>query len=307
LSRKPNAAKSYLDSLAPGGRAAQLSALRIASRAMTGNPKSNPLRISWGKVNYRKVERIRQHLLARRYAPATANRILTAVRRTLRQAWRLELMSQEAFARAADVGRIRGDSPERGRCLDAAEVEALYRSCAGGGLAGLRDGAAIALMHAAGMRREEVARISCDAINLETGAVRVVGKGHKSRTTYLGRDGLAWVVAWLEARDPDPGPLLREIRSGRIVWYRRADPLTSGAVGELLKRRAAAAGVEKLTAHDLRKTFATELLRMGDVLLVQKLLGHTSADTTGKYDRRAEMEKRLLQGRLRVPRPGGRA
>jgi site-specific recombinase XerD len=302
VSRKPNAAREYISGLATeDGRRSQHSALRVLARLLTGNPSSDPYRISWQRLTFVKANRIRAALLQREYAPSTANRLLTALRRTLRTAWRLGLMSQEDFARAADLEPIRGKADLAGRALDGEEVEALYRSCLEDGSAlGARDGAAIALMHAAGLRRGEAAELEVEGVDRATGELAVTGKGRKFRRTYLG-EGLGWVMAWIDARGDAPGPLLQQVRNGLVID--RPTPLSAQALCDIVSRRAKAAGIERVTPHDLRRTFATELLDVGDVLMVQKLLGHASADTTGRYDRRELAKMRALQGRLRVPRP----
>ncbi len=302
MKRKPNAAREYVATLGTvDGRRSQHSALRVLARLVTGNEHSDPYRISWQRLTFLTTSRVRAALIERGYAAPTANRLLTALRRTLRMAWRLGLMSQDAYARAADIDGVRGSPALAGRALSTGEVEALYRSCAADSVRGLRDGAAIALLHAAGLRRREAADLPVSAVDRATGAVVVQGKGRKVRQSYLG-DGLEWVEAWLAARGDADGPVLQQVRAGRVI--QRPVPLSAQAVFDLVQRRAKAAGVVGITPHDLRRTFATELLELGDVLLVQALLGHESADTTGRYDRRGEARKRSLQGRLRVPRPG---
>ena len=45
-----------------------------------------------------------------------------------------------------------------------------------------------------------------------------------------------------------------------------------------------AAGIERCTIHDLRRTLCTDLACLGvNQLVVQKLAGHASATTTTKY------------------------
>jgi site-specific recombinase XerD len=254
-------------------------------------------RVAWHRLTYDQTSRVRE-LVGQRYAPATSNRILSALRAVLKETWRLGLMSAEGYQRAADLANVRGSSLPRGRYLEPAEVERLYGACrADQTAAGARDGAAIALLHAAGLRRGEAAGLDVAAVDLRTGAVTVIGKGQKQRVCYLG-PALAWLQAWLAVRGTEPGALLVDV-AGNEPGRRR---LSTTALYGLVTRRAAEAGLPATTPHDLRRTFATELLDAGaDIALVQQLLGHASVQTTTIYDRRGEPAKLAAQRRLFVP------
>jgi integrase/recombinase XerC len=76
-------------------------------------------------------------------------------------------------------------------------------------------------------------------------------------------------------------------------------------VYHIMQTRAAAAGVAHFTPHDLRRTFAGDLLDAGaDIVTVQKLMGHADANTTARYDRRGEQAKRSAMRLLHLPYKG---
>ena len=114
------------------------------------------------------------------------------------------------------------------------------------------------------------------------------------------------------------GPLFCPITRAGTLRVGRS--LTGAAVRQLLRRRAFAAGVPAMSPHDLRRTYACDLLDAGaDLPAVQQLLGHASPATTSRYERRGDRARRAAAERLRrelpiisvdaVParrRPGGR-
>jgi integrase len=137
----------------------------------------------------------------------------------------------------------------------------------------------------------------------ETGALTVRhGKGDKARIVYLTGGAQGAMGAWLPVRRPDPGALFVPINKGGRVTVRR---MTDQAILAILRRRATKAGVHHFSPHDLRRTFISDLLDAGaDIATVQKLAGHASVATTGRYDRRGEHAKMRAATLLHVPYQG---
>ena len=70
----------------------------------------------------------------------------------------------------------------------------------------------------------------------------------------------------------------------------------------ILEKRFKAAKVKPFTPHDLRRTFAGEMLDAGvDLVTVQKLMGHASPVTTSRYDRRDEQTKMDAATKIHFP------
>jgi hypothetical protein len=100
-------------------------ALNVIARILT-NGQCDALSLDWSKLRYQHTAAIRA-VLMEQYAPATANRMLCALRRTLKEARRLRLISADDYDAAVDLKSVRGDSPLRGRVLKQSEIAALLK------------------------------------------------------------------------------------------------------------------------------------------------------------------------------------
>lgn len=157
----------------------------------------------------------------------------------------------------------------------------------------------MALAYLSGTRRAELVSIHVADIELDPPSIRVVGKGGKQRLVPLSPTAAPFLAAWLEVRGTSAGPLFCPISRGGTLGVGRA--LTGEAVRQLLKRRALAAGLTAISPHDLRRTYAGDLLDAGaDLPAVQQLLGHASPATTSRYDRRGDRARRAAAERLHL-------
>ena len=294
-----NPAAVYLASLAPTGRASMTSSLgKVAGMLGFGDWQSTP----WHLLEYEHAQAIRTKLIED-YAPATCNRVLTAIKRTMREAFALGLIDADALERIRLVRPVTGETLPAGRALGPGELAAIMRECVNDPTpAGARDAAVIALAYGAGLRRAELASLELDELaqdDSELITVKLTGKRRKERLVYLDNGAADAMRAWLDVRGDDPGPLFwRGKRGGRLT---RGQGLTAQAVRDIIVRRSQAAGVV-CTPHDLRRSFITDLLDAGtDIGTVADLAGHKNLNTTRRYDRRGERAKRRAVRALHVP------
>lgn len=279
----------YLASLSEGSVPTMQGSLDAIASILT-NGECDAMTLDWSRLRYQHTAAVRT-ALKKRYAPATTNRILCALRRVLKEAYRLDLMSGDDYAKAADVPNVKGESQVRGRALSQEEIEALMDACSSSKPIDIRDAALIAILRGGGLRREEAVNLKLKHFNRTSGAIDIYdGKGSKDRTTYLPQEAITFVENWLDIRGFKPGPLLCPVRQGGRIEMRHMCP---DAVLKIMKRRAPQASVESFSPHDFRRTFCSDLLDAGeDIVTVQKLVGHASPATTAKYDRRGEERKR---------------
>lgn len=292
-------ASAYLASLSPGSRRTQGRALEVLAELVTGGGM-DARALPWHALTPAHTGALRERL-AERYAPATANRHLAALRGVLRAAWRLGLMDAEAYQRARDVADVKGSRLPAGRSLSSGEVRALFAAC-DRSAGGARDAALLGLLYGCGLRRAEAAGLELGDFNRETGELVVRGKGNRERVAHLVNGSRAALEAWLAIRGDAPGALLCPVgKAGRVT----VRALTPQAVLLALRSRAKAAGVASFSPHDCRRSFVGDLLDAGaDIATVQRLAGHASPTTTSRYDRRPEAVKRRAVELLHVPFAG---
>ncbi len=172
--------------------------------------------------------------------------------------------------------------------LSEEEVAALLDVPDTNSLEGRRDRALLEFMYASGVRVSEACNLDLDALYLEDGLVRVVGKGDKERLVPLATSAVERMELYLERTR---GDLLKCASRGyaearhRVFVSRRGKGLTRQGVWKLIRKYAEAANLHvDVHPHMLRHCFATHLLINGaDLRVVQALLGHSDIGTTEIY------------------------
>jgi len=262
--------------------------------------RCDALTLDWGQLRYCHTAAVRA-VLVEQFAPSTVNQMLCALRRVLREAKKLKLISPTDYTDAVDIESVRVSQELRGRALKSSEMAAIMQVIkADVTPGGVRDAALLAILLGSGLRRHEVVSLDLSDFDPSSGAIKVRGgKGGKDRTVYLPSSGMRAVSAWLRVRGVKAGPLLYPVSKGHRVMKRR---LTDQAVLYILQKRAQQAGVDSFSPHDCRRTFISNLLDAGaDLVTVSQLAGHASASTTSKYDRRGEEAKRRAVELLHIP------
>jgi site-specific recombinase XerD len=274
-------------------------ALAAMVETMTGTA-GDPLDFPWHTLRFQHTQALRAKL-AERYRPATVNHMLSALRGVLSQAENLGLISADDFRRTTKLKGVRGETLQKGRSLDGAEIKLLLKTCQRDStLKGIRDVALVAILYGAGLRRSEVVKLDLKDFDRKENSLKIrSGKGGKDRLTYLGQGPATVVVEWVKARGGEAGPLFLPVnKAGKLIKRRLSDQ----AVLWILEQRGKEAGLEHFSPHDMRRTFISDLLDGGaDIATVQKLAGHASVTTTARYDRRGEVTKQKAAELLNSP------
>jgi integrase/recombinase XerC/integrase/recombinase XerD len=169
----------------------------------------------------------------------------------------------------------------------------------------LRDRALFELAYGCGLRAEELVTLTPGDVDHDSEQLRVEGKGRKTRFVPVGEPAMAALVDYLErgrpalagsdrapasgavtGADGPPPEGARGRSAGALFLSRSGRALGTGDVRRRLRAWARRAGVDGVSPHALRHSFATHLLDGGaDLRAIQELLGHASVSSTQIYTR----------------------
>ncbi|RZU35504.1 tyrosine-type recombinase/integrase [Edaphobacter modestus] len=217
-------------------------------------------------------------------SPSTINVRLSAIRKLVGEARGNGMIGLEEAASLTDVPNVRQKGTRQGNWLTREQAKDLLSVPDRSKLKGKRDYVIIALLVGCALRRQELASLKIEDIQLREGRwviIDLCGKGGRIRTVAVPIWVKRGIEAWLEAAKIDKGRLLRPLsKSGKIV----GDELGDWAIWSVVEQSSKQIGIEHFGAHDLRRTCA-KLCRKsgGDLEQIKFLLGHSSIQTTERY------------------------
>ncbi len=130
-----------------------------------------------------------------------------------------------------------------------------------------------------GLRASEVVGITLGQINMESGYIKVMGKGSKERVVPIGEYVKATLWDYINRGRPMP-----KVGCDRLFVTRDGRPISTNTIKLIFSRLAKASGVSRLHAHLCRHTFAINyLLNGGDIFSLKEILGHTTLEMVNHY------------------------
>ena len=158
-----------------------------------------------------------------------------------------------------------------------ATVRAMLATCMPRALESDRDRAILLFLIDTGLRATELVSLRVGDVDAETGAVVVrCGKGRKHRVVFVGNRCLRELGRYLRHRHLKAEDPLFATQDGR--------PLTYWGLRQIIRRRAARAGVPVPSLHSFRRAFALGALRGGmNIYALQRLMGHADLTMLQRY------------------------
>jgi site-specific recombinase XerD len=203
---------------------------------------------------------------------ATVNRRLAALRKFFLWAQGTGRIAELPTATVKGVPA----APRAPKSLPKRDVDRLIREAQKGNKRNL---AIVQLLRHTGLRVGELCNLRLSDIRTSErkGSVLVrSGKGDKDRTVPLNHDVREALEAYLKVR-PDSA-------DDHLFLGQRGEPLQTDGVQLIVRKLARRAGLEKVTPHVLRHSFAKHVLDAGeDLATVSRLLGHERLETTAIY------------------------
>jgi site-specific recombinase XerD len=274
-------AGAYLASIGPGSRRTIQQAFTKLAELVAGTG-ADPIKVRWEHLRRPDTVRIRIELKGA-YAPATANKMLSALRGMLRAARDLGLMKEADFQAAASLEQIKPSKPQPARPVTRELVASLFNACTTDGTAaGVRDAAMLAIFLSSGMRRAEAAALDAGDYDSSKGSLHIRGERPEyDRVVKLPHSARRVLASWLAIRSSEQGPLLTPVDKNGLIKFRR---MTDQAVYDIFGRIVERAGAKDITLRDLRSAYVVGLIRSGKTVEeVQYLVGHASWFTTATY------------------------
>ena len=235
------------------------------------------LTVPLSKVTRNEIGAYVDHLLRERRAPKTITCHLQTIRLFFDH-----LSNEEGREIVNPVTRISLRLPKPlPRHLKHEQVRRLFD-----GITDLRDRAMFMLMLRCGLRVQEVAELTVDAVEYGRKQIFVFhGKGTKDRVVYMSEDARSALLAYLAERSSKARGLFL-VQKGPM----KGKPLSVRGIQKRIEYYARKSELN-VSCHWLRHTMATQLLNADAALAtIQDLLGHGQITTTQRYCRVANLK-----------------
>jgi site-specific recombinase XerD len=225
-------------------------------------------------VTHATVSHYIDYLMRKRLEPKTINCHLNSIRQFYHYLIEEEHLAITNPIRKNHTLRMARPLP---RHLKDDQVETFFKV-----VKGHRDRAVFILMIRCGLRVEEVANVSLDALDFKQRKILIKdGKGSKDRIVYMSNDVIQALTDYLKARPSAGAKRVFLVMKGPSTGH----PISIRGIQKRMEYYARK-GKLHISCHSLRHTMATQMLNAdADLCTIQDLLGHSNVKTTQRYCR----------------------
>ena len=231
---------------------------------------------NWPQVTH---EHIAGYLLemqdGQAYRPATIARKLAALKTFFRYLQNTGIITSDPIEKL-DTPRIQRELPH---VLTQEQIANLFRQVGVETPPGKRDFAMLHMLYATGMRVSELISLNLSDFDAERATIVCPGRNGRSKRERV----LPLYIAAVEATKR-----YLETARTRLFLNHHGERLTRQGFWLIIKGYARQAGINEITPHMLRHSFAILMLQEGmELRSVQELLGHAHISTTQVYSQLA--------------------
>jgi len=229
------------------------------------------------QITTEKVERLQSYFIRKQLAPATCNKYISILKASMTKACEWELISEDRLKTIRKVKLLKGVT-KRLRYLNPEEIQKLLEACD----EHLYPIVLVALH--TGMRKSEILLLKWSNVDLKNGLLLLEKTKNRERREIPMNDTLKQVFSRLFVkRRLDVDWVFPSWKSGKPYYDLKR------SFNKAVKK----AGITDFHFHDLRHTFASQLVMAGvDIRTVQELLGHKSLTMTLRYAHLSHAQKK---------------
>ena len=191
-----------------------------------------------------------------------------------------------------DILKIRLGYSNGPQALTMEQVKKLFTHIDTNSYLGIRNYCVYGFMYGLGLRVGEVHSMKIHDIDLKKKKVTVTGKGNKQRALHITDEMIGIITDWLSVRKQ----FLNSDNNDNLFISKKGNPLAIRTIEDNFKKIIATLKINvsfNVTPHTLRHSFASHLNDEGvDILVLQKLLGHSTPRSTDIYIHPSEKKVR---------------